>query len=518
MEGGNVMKILRRIFSRVFIFSLGIFIQLLWLFFVVFKLSEYYLPIAFVFNFVSLIATLVIIYRPGNPAIKMAWIVPILVFPLFGGIIYMISGGKGPKRKLVKALARSEEMVFPERASEVPKRLPASAGLGDPYIEGQCRYLLENGFPCYENTQATYFDNGRDAWISMLEDLKAAKRFIFLEYFIVKPGIMWDAILAVLKEKVAEGVEVRMIYDDMGSIGALPKKYAQKMRACGIQCVAFNPYRPVYSVVMNHRDHRKIMVIDGHIAYTGGINFADEYIGEDLKLGEWKDNALRMRGEGVRSMTLMFLHMWNAHIESDSPETVTRYFPREEDVRSVVSDGWIQPYSDYPVDNEPLAENVYLNIINQATDYVYIFSPYVIIDSEFQRALILAAGRGVDVRIVVPAVPDKKIVYHLTQSYFPELLAAGVKIYKFTPGFVHSKCFVADDRLAVVGTINTDYRSLYLHFENACLFVDHPVIREVKKDFEDTFPRCELLAEKKHRLGLLYGAYLSILRLFAPLM
>ena len=510
------MRALRKIFSRVFLFSLGIFIQLVWLFFVMFKLSEYYLPIAFLLSLISLIAVLFIIYRPGNPMIKMAWIVPILVFPLFGGIIFMISGGKGPKKKLARALTKSNQLIAPCLPSKEP--LSKNVSPQDRYSLGQCHYLTNYGFPYYSNTEAVYFDNGRDGWLRILEDLKQAERFIFFEYFIVKPGIMWDAVLAILKEKAAQGVEVRMIYDDVGSINCLPRKYATQMEAAGIQCVAFNPYRPVYSVVMNHRDHRKILVIDGHTAYTGGINFADEYIGEDLRFGEWKDNALRIKGEGVRSMSLMFLHMWNAIRPTDSPETIHAYMPHPEDVAGISCTGVIQPYSDSPIDNEPVAENVYLNIINQAVDYVYIFSPYVIIDTETNHALCLAAKRGVDVRLVVPEVPDKKIVYHLTQSYFPELMENGVKIYKFTPGFVHSKCFVADDRMAVVGTINTDYRSLYLHFENACFFVDHPVVAEVKQDFESTFPRCRELTPQKHRFGLLYGAYLSILRLFAPLL
>ncbi len=512
-------RLFRRVFSRVVLFSLGIFIQLIWLFFVVFKLSEYYLPIAFALNLISLVAVLYIVYRPGNPLIKMAWIVPILVFPLFGGIIFMISGGKGPKRKLARGLSRSQTLIDPLLPKvDGAKLLNDEARPEDKYIEGQCHYLTEYGFPYYENTEAVYFDNGHDGWCRMLEDLKGAERFIFLEYFIIKPGVMWDAVLEVLKEKAAAGVEVRMIYDDVGSITYLPRKYASEMEATGIKCIAFNPYRPVYSVVMNHRDHRKIMVIDGHIAYTGGINFADEYIGLDDRFGEWKDNALRMHGEGVRSMTLMFLHMWNAIHPTDTTEGMRCYMPRPEEVENVTCAGVVQPYGDSPVDSEPLAENVYLNIINQAVDYVYIFSPYVIIDTETNHALCLAAKRGVDVRLVVPEVPDKKIVYHLTRSYFPELIENGVKIFKFTPGFVHSKCFVADDRLAVVGSINTDYRSLYLHFENACYFVDHPVVDEVKKDFEDTFPRCEEVVLKKRRFGLLHSAYLSILRLFAPLL
>ncbi len=511
------MRVFRKIFSRVVIFSLGIFLQLLWLFFLMFKLSEYYFPIALFLNLISLIAVLFILYRPGNPMIKMAWIVPILVFPLFGGIIFLISGGKGPKRKLAKALAQSQTLIAP-LLPESPIDDTTSIRAEDKYIKGQCRYLTNYGFPYYQNTETRYYDNGRDGWLHMLEDLKKAERFIFLEYFIVKPGIMWDAILAVLKERAAAGVEIRMLYDDVGSITYVSRKYAREMETLGIKCVTFNPYRPVYSVVMNHRDHRKIMVIDGHTAYTGGINFADEYIGEDLRFGEWKDNVLRLRGEGVRSMCIMFLHMWNALRPTDTTEAMRQYMPRPEDISDIRCGGVVQPYGDSPVDSEPMAENVYLNIINQAVDYLYIVSPYVIIDTETNRALCLAAKRGVDVRLMVPEIPDKKMIYHLTQSYFPELIESGVKIFKFTPGFVHSKVFVADDRLAVVGSINTDYRSLYLHFENACLLVDHPEIPAVKKDFEDTFPRCELVKLKERRFNLFYDAYLSVLRLFAPLL
>ncbi len=510
------MRVLKKILSRVFLFSLGIFLQLLWLFILVFKLSEYYLPIAFAFSMISLAAVLWIIGKEGSFAIKMAWIVPILVFPLFGGIIFMISGGKGPRRKLKRALDKSFELIKPH--VEPAATFGGEVRPEDRYIEGQCHYLTSYGFPLYENTAVDYDDNGRAAWERILSDLRSAERFIFMEYFIIRPGVMWNAVLDILKEKAAAGVEVRVMYDDLGSISYLPRKYAAELERFGIKCHAFNRYRPVYSVVMNHRDHRKILVIDGHIAYTGGINFADEYIGEEVRFGHWKDNSIRLRGEGVRSMTLMFLHMWNAARPTDTPESIAAYMPCPEDVTGISCGGVVQPYGDSPVDNEPLAENVYLNIINQAVRYCYIFSPYVIIDEAMMRALCLAAKRGVDVRLVVPAIPDKKIVYHLTLSYLPELMENGVRVYKYTPGFVHTKSFVADDRIAVVGSINTDYRSLYHHFENACLFVDHPVVFDVKSDFETTFPSCEELEPRHHRMPLLYNVYLSILRLFAPLL
>ncbi len=516
------MKFFRKILSRMVLVSLGIAIQLAWLFFILFYLSSYYLPIAFVFNFISLLAVIYIINRPGNPQVKMAWVVPILVFPLFGGIIFFISGGKRPKKKLRRALEESGEMLTSYRVSNMnldlsnPAAIPARRE--DRYLAGQCHYLDRQGFPVYRDTAAEYFSDCRAGWERLLEDLASAERFIFMEYFILRPGVMWDPVLAILKEKAAAGLDVRVIYDDVGSINYVPRDYFRQLEACGIKCFAFNRYKPIYAVVMNHRDHRKITVVDGHIGYTGGINLADEYIGAETRFGEWKDNLLRLEGEAVRSMTLLFLEMWNAERHTDTAESVAAFMPDAARAGAIRCGGLVQPYGDSPVDNEILAENVYLNIINQATRYVYIYTPYVIIDYEMTRALSLAARRGVDVRLAVPAIPDKKTVYHLGKSYFPELMENGVKVYKFTPGFLHSKVFLADDRQAVVGSINLDYRSLTLHFENACMFVDHPVLLSIRKDFEETFPRCEEVSVRKRRFNMLYDLYLGLLRLFAPLL
>ncbi len=519
------MKLFRRLFSRVVLVSVGIAIQLAVLFVVIFYLSAYYLPIALFFNALSVLVVVTIIKRPGNPQVKLAWIVPVLVFPLFGGLIFLISGGKGPKKKLCRALERASTLTDPYMKSNIAydlasPDLPFAAEVGRE-IAGQCRYLHEQGFAAYRDTEAEYFADCRAGWARIMEDLKKAEKFIFMEYFILNPGKMWDPILEILKEKAAAGVDVRLMYDDMGSIHNLSRKYHREIEALGIKCVKFNPYRPVYAVVMNHRDHRKILVVDGHVAYTGGINFSDEYIGEDIRFGEWHDNVLRMEGEGVRSMTILFLEMWNAVRPTDTAESIVAFMPDPGQIGDIHTAGYVQPYGNSPVDAETLAQDVYLNIINRSTEYVYIFTPYLVIDHEMSRALSLAARRGVDVRLIVPAIPDKKIVYGLTQSYFPELIENGVKIYKFTPGFVHSKVFVADDRVAVVGSVNLDYRSLMLHFENAVLFVDHPILPSVKADLEDTFPRCELVEAKKYRFtifNMLYELYLGLLRLFAPVL
>ena len=510
------MKFLSRLFSRLVLVSLAIAIQLAWLFAVMFVLSDIYLPFATLLNLISIAATIDIINRRGNPEVKLAWIVPILIFPLFGGIIFFISSGKRPKKKLRRAIDAAQENTKEHYLTNYHPE-PNDVRGKNRYIWGQCNYIMDNGYPIYRDTKAVYYNSGRAGWEAMLEDLRRAEHFIFLEYFILAPGTMWGTVLDILKEKRAAGVDVRVMYDDVGSIAVLPHRYDRELEEVGIPCVRFNPYRPVYSVVMNNRDHRKIMVIDGHVCYTGGSNLADEYIGEITRFGEWKDNFLRLEGEGVRSMTLMFLEMWHATRPDSRKEDITPFLPTVKHA-TTPCDGLVLPYANSPVENETLAGDIYLNLINQATEYVYIFTPYLIIDSEMSRALCLAARRGVDVRIVVPAIPDKKTIYHLTQSYFPSLIESGVSIYKFTPGFLHSKCLLVDDRVAIVGTINFDYRSLIQHFENACLFVDHPVIQDVRRDFEDTFPRCELVKPKARRFNMLYDLYLAILRVLAPML
>lgn len=512
-----------KIFSRFTLISLAILAQLFWMFFFIHRLSDHYMIVAAIFNVISLVAAVMIINKNGNPMVKMAWIVPILVFPLFGGILYFLSGGKGPKKKLRRSLDKSQQELSPLNCGNaLPNEIespgkPESACVGDANIISQCRYLEDQGFPLFRNTDAQYYADCKVGWNRMLDDLRSAKHFIFLEYFIIREGKMWNAVLDILTQKASDGVDIRILYDDFGCITCLPRDFSEQMEARGIHCTAFNRYRPVYSVVMNHRDHRKILVVDGYIGYTGGANMSDEYIGEWIRFGEWKDNFVRLEGAGVQSLTLLFLQMWNA-LHPDVKEDPSRFLPPPEYIASVKCSGYVQPYGDSPMDNEVLAENVYLNIISQAVRYVYIFSPYLITDYEMTRALCLAAKRGVDVRLVCPSIPDKKIVFQLTKSHYPELIEGGVKVYAYTPGFVHSKTFLADDRLAVVGSVNMDYRSLTLHFENACLFVDHPMLKQVKEDFLQTFEVSHPITPGKKHGGLMYRFWLGILRLLAPLM
>ncbi len=348
----------------------------------------------------------------------------------------------------------------------------------------------------------------------MLEELKKAEKFIFFEYFIVAHGKMWDSILEILEEKAKKGVDVRVMYDDLGCIALLPKNYPQELEKKGIKCVAFNRLNALAGVIMNNRDHRKILVIDGKVAFSGGINIADEYINIGSKYGHWKDNAIRVKGDAVWNYTVMFLTIWNSFREDDEDYNVFKY--EFEDKKT--QNGFVSPYGETPLDTEVTGEDIYLNIINQANDYVYIFTPYLIIDTDMINALNLAAKRGVDVKIVIPGIPDKKIVYTVSESYVEPLVKGGVKVYKYTPGFVHSKVFISDDHIATVGTINMDYRSLYLHFECGCYMEDVDVIKDIKKDLVETINVSKKITKEDAMPNIFKATWQALLRLVAPLM
>lgn len=509
----KLKKLLNTIFGRLFIFGIAIAAQVAWLLFSLYSLGDASKVVNIFLTLLSLLVVIYIINGRSNPSVKLAWVVPILVFPILGGVLFLISGGKGPKRKLARAIAGQHARCV----QLLPDSQKTLGELKDPNLVGQSRYLARQDFPLYGGTQSEYYPIGEEGFVSLLEELEKAEKFIFMEYFIIQPGQMWDTILEILVRKARQGVDVRVLYDDVGSVGKVPYHYWKKLEAQGIQAATFNPFIPFYSTVMNNRDHRKITVIDGNVAFTGGINLADEYINVIDRFGHWKDNVIKLTGEGVWGLTLLFLEQWNT--VRNTPGELEQYRPTV----SVTGDGYVQPYGDTPLDDEYLGENVYLNIINSAKRYVYFMTPYLIIDNEIQTALCLAAKRGVDVRIITPGIPDKKMVWDLTRSYYPELLLAGVRIYEYTPGFLHSKICVCDDELAVVGTINLDYRSLYLHFENACLFFGGKIVGQVKADFLDTQGKSGRIrmadVEKRTRTRtLIHEVYYAILRLFAPLL
>ena len=353
----------------------------------------------------------------------------------------------------------------------------------------------------------------------LVRELEQAEHYIYIEYFIINDGVMWRTILDILERKTTEGVDVRLIYDGFGCLTTLPYHYERFLREKGIQCQVFNPFRPLLNIVQNNRDHRKICVIDGKTGFTGGINLADEYINQKRRFGHWKDTAVILKGEAVWNMTVMFLHMWNVIANSSEPIDHELHLPHHFHPDSFESDGYVQPYSDTPLDGEIVGENVYLNIINRARKYVYICTPYLIIDNEMMTALCLAAKSGVDVRIMTPGIPDKKMVFLLTQSYYEQLLEAGVHIYEYQPGFLHAKSFVCDDEIAVVGTINLDYRSLYHHFENGVWFYKNKVIQDILSDFQETLNYCDPISiDFCRNRNIVIRAFQSILRLFAPLL
>ena len=434
-----------------------------------------------------------------------------MLFPIVGALLYIVIGGNLHKSKVLKAIKQSEEKgnKYFIQDEKIKKEIESQNN-------GKINYLMNYlNFPVTKNNNINYYKLGELAYPEMLKELKNAKKFIFLEYFIIKNGTMWSEILKILEEKAKEGLDVRLIYDDMGCIALLPTSYPKQMKEKGIKCIAFNKLNPFLGVIMNNRDHRKMMIIDGKTVFSGGMNLADEYINLEHPYGKWKDNGIKITGEAVWNFTIMFLNMWNSYRKDDEDYKKYKYDFSKENLEQT---GYTIPYGETPLDNEIVGENVYLNIINQAQKYVYIMTPYLIIDTDMINSLILAAKRGVDVRIVVPGIPDKKIVYSLTTSYFETLIKNGVKIYKYTPGFVHSKVFVSDDNIATVGTINLDYRSLYLHFECGVFMQDVEEIKDVKKDLVDTIGESHFVSKKEAMPKLLKSVWQAVLRLFAPLM
>ncbi len=463
---------------------------------------------------ISLVTALHLLMRPGKPATKISLIFFILLFPVFDGALYWIFFLQTTPiyglRKHVKRLEESRRTDY--RYREVPLE---SIEAQIEQNQNLARYLdTVPGFPVFKNGESTYFSTGGEMLAAMLEDIKHAKRYIFLEYFIIAKGEMWDSILELLREKALEGVDVRVIYDDFGCFLTLPPKYERKFRQSGIKCLVFNKVYPFLSSSHNNRDHRKITVIDGEIAYTGGINLADEYINKKIKYGHWKDNAIRIYGEGAWSFTAMFLRMWT--LLSGKEEDLLSYQPVR--ILPTLEDGWVQPYTDSPVDAENVSERVYMQVIQASHRYLYITTPYLMVDDDLLSALKFAAKSGVDVRIITPGIPDKKMVHFTTRSYYRELVHAGVRIYEYSGGFIHSKCFISDDITATIGTANLDFRSLYYHFEcGTCLYRTSSIL-DLKADFLDTLERCRPITEQDCKPNLFVKFFQEIFRLFAPLM
>ena len=462
----------------------------------------------------AILLSLYIVNRRMKMYIKMSWIFLILSVPIVGIPCYFFFGRPELTSKTQKRMARIVEAYAPLRPEN--ELLNETLRQTDMDAYRQSRLITQNQkYPLYAEDCTEYFKSGEEAFESILKDLRSAEKFIFMEYFIIGSGVMLDQILDILKEKVKHGVVVRIIYDDFGSINAIPPHFIKAMESIGIQTRRFNPYKPMLSVIMNDRDHRKILVIDGRVAHTGGYNIADEYINKKIRFGYWKDAGIRVEGECVNSFTTMFLEMWNAIKKTDMDYAA--YFP--EITYTAKQTGYVQPYADNPLDDEHTGENVYMNVLNSAQEYAYFITPYLLISDEMKKAFTLAARRGVDVRIITPGIPDKKFVYQATRSYYNRLVKKGVRIFEYTPGFCHAKQCVSDDKAAVVGTINLDYRSLYHHFENAAAFYHKDAVAGVKADFDHLFEECHEVTEqyRSHRSTALRIGQ-CILRLFAPLL
>ena len=443
-------------------------------------------------------------------AFKVGWILLILLLPVFGITVYLMFNHQRASKAFAKRVAQScKETADAAQLPSVPEELPSAHS-------PQIRYLENCGFPVYGHTDSRFLPLGEDAYSSMLEAMEQAQKYIFLEFFIIEEGIMWNTILEVLKRKAAQGIEVRLIYDDLGCFFLLQADYPAQLRRYGIQCAPFNPFRPMLTAKQNNRDHRKILSVDGKIAFTGGINLADEYINAVNKFGHWKDTAIRLEGHGAWGLTCIFLQNWR--LCANTEEDPAALYPWHTLPCPNPGSGLVQPYADSPTDREHVGESVYLRIIHAAKHYLYICTPYLILDENIANALILAAKSGVDVRIITPHHWDKRLVHVTTRSYYRQLIAGGVKIYEYTPGFIHSKTFVCDDTVATVGSINLDYRSLYLHFEcGACLY-DTESVLQIKADTERILANCQRITEKECRCNPLQRLVQDAMRLFAPLL
>ena len=501
--------------SRVGIAALGVLLQVLWIVWAALKLTRYYAWVQLAISVLAFLLALRIYGRHTNSATKLSWIIVILTFPIFGVCLYLLFGRSGAVNIMRGRFTRTDTELQPHYATPLDR----AAMPQDPALQNQIHYLQTQAhYPACRNTDVTYYGDTNAALEAQKTDLRKAQHFIFMEYHAIEDAEAWQRIQHVLEERVKAGVEVRVFYDDMGSIGFINTDFIKKMEAVGIRCRVFNPFVPGLNLFLNNRDHRKITVIDGKIGFTGGYNLANEYFNLTHPYGQWKDTGIRLEGDAVRSLTVTFLEMWNAVSDKDENDTDLEQFLLEYSYEAQQT-GFIQPYADSPLDDEQVGEEVYISMADKAEKYCWFMTPYLIITDEMAHALTLAAKRGVDVRIITPGIPDKKLVYNVTRSFYHELVKDGVRIYEWTPGFCHAKMSVADDCMATCGTINLDYRSLYHHFENGCFMADCDAVLDIRNDLHETMKECREVTEK-YRTGR--SAYLRLgqlfMRLFAGLL
>ena len=517
MKKSNWRRVLRRVlnlvFSRLVITVVLVLLQAFWLFAVFNWLSEYAQWISRTGLALSVIMCLALIRQDSTvPEFKISWMILFMLMPVQSGLLYLLWGNKRPVFGLRRRLERAGQAMDPTRRPDPAAEEQLEKA--DPRAAMTAKYLHDYApAPVCSGTAVKYYPDGQSMFADMLPALRSAEHSIYVESFIIGMGEMWGQIHEILRQKAAAGLDVRVIYDDAGCLSLLPHNYAEILQADGIRAFSFNRCVPVLNLVMNNRDHRKIMVIDGKIGFTGGVNLADEYINKLKRFGYWKDSGVRLEGPGATSLAGIFLTFWKAKYPDEEIDPA-RDLP---EVKPQETDCLVQPFADSPVDREAVAKNTYLELINQAQKRLYICTPYLILDNDLLSCLRLAAKRGVDVRIYTPGVPDKPTIYQLTRSYFPHLLRAGVKIYSYTPGFLHAKTWLMDDRIAAVGTVNLDYRSLYLHFENSVLIYGGAVLEDVRKDLAEIERESKEVTLGDCRTGFFGTMYSAVLRLVAPL-
>ena len=506
------MKLIKKyLFHRLTLTGLAILLQLALIILILLKLTNHFIYVYIIFMIISIIIALFIIDRNDNPSFKLLWIALIFIFPLLGGILYIFIGHPYVSKKNKIKWQNINKQLQKYRANDNQAEF---SNINQHHL-GQIKYLCNYAnTKLYKNTKTNYYSLGDYAYPEMIEDLKKAKNFIFIEYFIIEEGRFWNDIVKILKEKAEEGVEVRVMYDDLGCIALLPSNYQKTLASYKIKAIPFNRFIPILSLFHNNRDHRKIMIIDGKVGYTGGINLADEYVNLKEKYGHWKDTVIRLEGPGVEHLTTLFLELWN--YATNDTRNIEKFFPKTD---LFMTAGYVIPFGDNPFDKEQTGKEIYMSIIEQSTNYVYINTPYFIVDYDVITALIRAAKRGVDIKITLPHIPDKKYVKLIAESYYKTLIKSGVKIYEYKPGFIHAKSLISDDTVAVVGTINLDYRSLVHHFEDGIYLYNTESIKDIKKDYLNTLQNCLAINENNvKKISIFKRIIQSILKLFSPLL
>lgn len=501
-----------KIMRRVLIVVPAVALQVLWHVLLVKWLAPYAPLIVSLLSVAAVFMVLFIVIKRDESTYKLLWLLIILTMPLVGALLYLFFGNKRTAKPLKKRLQGVESSGDPH-----PLPVGETPFAGEKRMEQTIRWLeRKTGYPLCKAQPVRYYPLGDDMFPDMLRDMKSARRSIYIEYFIIEPGQMWDTMMEVLEDKLRQGVDVRVMYDDLGSISSFNFSNARELTQKGIPCVPFNPLLALKGTA-NYRDHRKMLIVDNEIAYSGGINLSDRYINLEHPYGHWKDTGFRLTGEGVHSFTHMFLTFWNAFAlkkgEGGTPMPTLQdsaEAPRE-------TDGYVLSYYDSPLEHDATSNQLFIDLLSQSTDYAWFFTPYLMLGDDLMAAMLAAARRGVDVRIIMPGIPDKKLIFRMSRSFYQVLLNGGVKIYEYTPGFVHAKSFVSDDKVATIGTVNLDYRSLFLHFENNSLFYRAGIVEKIKEDFLATQALCSEVQPYDKRRYSRRWAVDGLLRIFAPL-